>query len=163
MQFSQEISMEEEAQHHRQLPEEWDRLVTKIQQIPGFEDFFQPKKLAQLCKAADAGPVIVVNVHQSRCDALVLMAGIDDVMHIPLDGFSYKNAQTLHQSLNQLLHAAQVHAQYTRLELRRIQVRTTADVGFPSILANLWSSVVEPVLNGLAITVSYLILTHVCD
>jgi hypothetical protein len=109
-QSNQDISMEEEAQHHRRLAEKWEALVTKIRDIPGFEDFLQPKKLAQLCRAADAGPVVVVNVHKSRCDALILMAGLDDVMHIPLDGFSYRNAQTLHQSLNQLLLAAQVRA-----------------------------------------------------
>jgi len=133
--------------------------LAKIRDIPGFSDFLQAKKLAQLSSAANAGPVVVVNIHKSRCDALVLMAGLDDVMHIPLDEFSYEDAQTLHQSLNQLLQAAQVHARDTRLELRRIQVNTTADVGFPSILSKLWSSIVEPVLNCLAITVSRLILT----
>ena len=53
----------------------------------------RPKKLAQFCRAADAGPVVVVNVHKRRCDALVLMAGLDDVMHIPLDNFPYKTCQ----------------------------------------------------------------------
>ena len=160
-QFHWQISMEEDAQRHRRLAEEWKELVTKTRDIPGFSDFLQPKKLPQLCRAADAGPVVVVNVHEHRCDALVLMAGLDDVMHIPLSKFSYKNAQTLHQSLNQLLQAAQVRAQDTRLG--RVQAKTTTDVGFPSILSNLWSSLVEPVLNGLAITVSYLILTHFLD
>jgi hypothetical protein len=161
MQSNQQILMEEEAQGHHRLAEEWEKLVAKIRDIPGFNDFLRPKKLAQLCRAADAGPVVVVNVHKHRCDALVLMAGLDDVMHIPLNQFSYENAQTLYQSLNQILRAAHVCARDTRLELRRVIVKTTTHVGFPSILEKLWSSVVEPVLNGLAITVSYLILTFI--
>jgi len=87
------------------LAEEWEILVKRARDMPGFPRPFQPKKFMQLCSAAHRGPVVVVNVHKRRCDALVIMAGLDEVMHIPLERFSYEKAHHLHQSLNQLLSA----------------------------------------------------------
>ena len=151
-----EFSIEEIAQGHRRLAEEWEMLVKRAKCIPGFEDFLRPKKLAQLCRAADAGPVVVINVHKRRCDALILMAGLDDVMHIPLDHFSYEKGQQLQSSLNKLLLAGGVRARGRRFG--RVATTTTAtDVDFPSILSNLWLYIVKPVLDCLAITVSNLL------
>jgi hypothetical protein len=76
---------------------------------------------------------------------------LDEVMHIPLDYFSYAKALTLHQSLDELLVAAGVRARETRA-MRRVM--TTTCVDFPTILSDLWAFVVKPVLDGLAFTVS---------
>ena len=79
------------------------------------------------------------------------MAGLDDVVHIPLDRFSYQKARQLHHSLNQLLLTAGVRVRDTRAT----KMATTATGGsFRSILSILWSCVVKPVLDGLAIIVS---------
>jgi hypothetical protein len=145
------ISLEEVAQGHHRLAEQWEVLVKKVQDIPGFEDFLQPKKLAQLCSAAVGGPVVVVNVHKDCCDALILMAGLDEVIHVQLDQFSYKKAEELHQSLNQLLLAADLRKRDTRHMRHRT---ANPDVGFSTILSNLWLYVVKPVLDSLALTVS---------
>jgi hypothetical protein len=42
-------SMEESAQHHRRLAEEWEHLGGRVRDIPGFESFLRPKKFTQLC------------------------------------------------------------------------------------------------------------------
>ena len=148
-----QFSMEQVAQDHRRLAEEWEILVKRVQDIPGFEDFLRPRKLAQLQSAARMGPVVVITVHEHRCDALVLMAGLDEVVHIPLDQFSYHKAQQLYRSLNQLLLTAGVRVRDTRAT----RMATTATGGgFRSILSVLWSCVVKPVLDGLAFTVSCL-------
>jgi tetratricopeptide (TPR) repeat protein len=147
-----QLSREEIAQGHRRLAEQWETLVEKAREVPGFEDFLRPKRLRQLCSAADSGPIVVINVHRSRCDALALMAGLDEVMHIPLARFSYEKAQEMHRSLNRLLSAAHVRARDTRAMKR---VATTTGTGFPTILSDLWSYVAKPVLDGLAFTVSY--------
>jgi len=151
----QQLSMEEIAQGHRRLAEEWEMLVKKTRSIPGFNDFLRLKKLAQLYNAADAGPVVVINVHKRRCDALVLISGLDEVTHIPLDCFSYEKARELQQSINELLFAGHVRAREARA-MRR--VTTTTGASFPSILSDLWSCIVKPVLDCCAFTVSYLIL-----
>ncbi|KIM76963.1 hypothetical protein PILCRDRAFT_825717 [Piloderma croceum F 1598] len=148
-----QLSMEQVAQHHRRLAEEWERLVKRARDIPGFEDFLQPKKVELLHTAADAGPVVIINIDKLRCDALVLVAGLKEVMHIPLDHFPYKRAKQLHESLNQLLLSAGVRARDTRA-MRRVNVTGTTDADFPLILSDIWSNVVKPVLDGLAFTAS---------
>ena len=145
--------MEDAAQANRRLAEQWDVLLKRVRDIPGFENFLQLKKFAQLCCAADAGPVIVINVHQHRCDALVLMSGLDEVIHIPLDRFSYKKALELQRHMNQLLFTGRVRTRDVRA-MRRVQ--TTTCPSFPSILSDLWLCVVQPVLDCLALTVSCL-------
>ena len=82
------------------------------------------------------------------------MAGLDDVMHIPLNYFSYEKGQELQYSLDQLLFASGVRARDVRA-MRRAKTTTGAD--FPSILSDLWLYVVKPVLDCLAITVSNLL------
>jgi hypothetical protein len=129
---NQNLSMEQVAQGHRRLAEEWERLVERARAIPGFEDFLRPKKLVQLRSAAKAGPVVVVNAHKQCCDALVLMPGLDEVMHIPLDDFSCEKGQELHQSLNRLLSNAGVRVR----DLRGPKLVTTRqDESFQDILS----------------------------
>jgi hypothetical protein len=151
-----QLSMEKVAQDHRRLAEERERLVKKARDIPGFEDFLRPKRFAQLCSAAEAGPVVVVNVHERRCDALVLMAAFEGVLHIPLERFSAEEARRLHQSLKQLLLAAGVRIrELEREDTRATRLATITEGGsFQSILSNLWSCVVKPILDELAFNVS---------
>jgi len=125
------------------------KLMGRVRALPGFIDFLFPRKFAQLRSAAHAGPVVVVNVHKHRCNALVLMASLDDVMHIPLTRFSYGKAQKLHRLLNQTLVCSGTHA------LRNTRLIRDTDIAFRCILSNLRSCVVNPVLNGLAITVRF--------
>ena len=157
-QSNQPLSVEEAAQRHRRLAEEWERLVGRVRDIAGFEDFLRPKRFAQLRIAAKAGPVVVINVHQSRCDAFALVDGLDEVVHIPLPAFSYAKAQQLQLHLNQLLSTAGVRVR--DIDIRATRLATTTKCGgFEFILSNLWSSVVKPVLDGLAFSVSHLLIT----
>jgi hypothetical protein len=154
-QSNQQLSMEESAQHHRRLAEEWERLVGRVRAIPGFEYFLRPKRFTHLRIAAKAGPVVVINVHESRCDAFVLIDSLVEVVHIPLPAFSYAKAQELHLHLNQLLSTAGVRVRDTGI--RAMRRATSGHGGFEFVLSNLWSSVVKPVLDGLAFSVSHLL------
>lgn len=57
------------------LAREWDELVGQVRKLEGFEDFLKPPRLDLLLPAAEAGPVVVVNVSQWRCDALIVTVG----------------------------------------------------------------------------------------
>ena len=61
--------------HRMALAREWDELVEKVRKLDGFEDFLKPPLLERLLPAAEAGPVVVVNVSRWRCDALIVTAG----------------------------------------------------------------------------------------
>ncbi|MCX5215735.1 CHAT domain-containing protein [Kitasatospora sp. NBC_00240] len=54
------------------LAREWDDLVEQVRKLEGFEDFLRPPRLDSLLPVASDGPVVVVNVSQWSCDALIV-------------------------------------------------------------------------------------------
>lgn len=78
------VSEEEEARKYRASTAEWEELVEQVRSISGFEDFLKPPRLSRLLTAANDGPVVVLNIAKLRCDALALLPGLDDIIHIPL-------------------------------------------------------------------------------
>jgi tetratricopeptide (TPR) repeat protein len=56
------------------LAREWDDLLEQVHGLAGFEDFLRAPRLERLLPAADAGPVVIVNVSPWRCDALIVTA-----------------------------------------------------------------------------------------
>ncbi|MGP3989850.1 CHAT domain-containing protein [Streptomyces sp. 3N207] len=68
-----------EARHN--LARRRDQLLDEIRTLPGLAGFLRPPSVPELVTAAADGPVVVVNVSDYRCDALVVTpdAGIDVV------------------------------------------------------------------------------------
>lgn len=54
------------------LAREWDDLVARVRELDGFEDFLRPPQIESLLPAAETGPIVIVNVSQWRCDALIV-------------------------------------------------------------------------------------------
>jgi hypothetical protein len=127
--------------------------VEKARNIPGFEDFMEPKKFTKLANAARSGPVVVINVYKSRCDALIVMADSNEVINVPLSTFSYNQAHNLQRSLNRLLSNAGIRMRDTRVG--RMVSTELDNGGFEGILSSLWTLVVKPVLDALAFSVSH--------
>jgi hypothetical protein len=154
------LSLEEAAQRHHRLAEKWERLVASVRAIVEFKDFLQPTKFVCLRHAAKFGPVVVINVHKSRCDALALVDGLNEVLPISLDANFYTESQQLCYAFNQLLLGAGLHGQGSDIRKgRTVRTQLRGD-GFESILSSLWSSVVKPVLDGLAFPVSNLLFNY---
>jgi hypothetical protein len=61
---------------------ELNELTAKIRQQHGFENFLLPLNEEELLKAGSAGPIIVINVSEYRCDALIIEQ--DQIMSAPL-------------------------------------------------------------------------------
>ena len=131
------------ASHHQvaktrhQLADQWEALLTRVRAVPGFEDFLRVTKLAQLLKAAQFGPVVYINVHDSRCDALILKPDRDDVIHVPLEGLSHDRALKFRDSLRASLPLPGPGG------------------GFVEILSTLWNTVAKPILDPLELHVSH--------
>ncbi|EYB24434.1 hypothetical protein FG05_11998 [Fusarium graminearum] len=49
-----------------------DDLLTKIRKKPGFEDYLLPPSETAMRAAAQKGPIVVINVSQYRCDAIIV-------------------------------------------------------------------------------------------
>ncbi|KDQ52075.1 hypothetical protein JAAARDRAFT_198503 [Jaapia argillacea MUCL 33604] len=145
-------SLEEVAREHRRLTAEWEVILGEIRGIEGFGRFLLPKPFSQLKSAARSGPVIILNMSNARCDALVLMPGLDDVLHIPLPNLTQAVAEALQNELNDLLsEPGRLPSQLER-PVRRKPLALDYNSKFKMILARLWSDVVKPVLDALAFT-----------
>jgi CHAT domain-containing protein len=67
----------------RQLTMQWDDVVSRIRMLPDFSRFLLPPLFSDLQKAAEAGPVVIVNASRYSCDALIILSGQDPV-HVTL-------------------------------------------------------------------------------
>jgi hypothetical protein len=154
---SSQSLLEQSPKRYHELAHERNELLKTIQTLPGFETFLLPKTFSQLTPAADGGPVIAVNASMSRCDALVLLPDLNDVLHIPLPHFTLNDAHQLQQSLYRALKQKNIvrgSDRGGRLAL------TNPEKEFEIILSQLWKNIVRPILDGMAIMVCiYLILT----
>jgi len=150
--FSEErsLTMEQIGQRHRELASKWEELVERARNIPGCEEFLKAKKVHQLAESASDGPIVFINVHQSRCDALILTQGKGTVMHVPLHSFSLENATELYRSLNELLFInGIIDRPATERGPRLVKPQEAPRIGIERILSNLWFSVAKPVLDVL--------------
>ncbi|KAJ3543667.1 hypothetical protein NMY22_g3058 [Coprinellus aureogranulatus] len=128
-------SLEDEALEHVKLAKEWDRLLGEVRSKPGFENFLQPPTCSTLLQnLPDSGAVVVINVDKKRCDAIALMAGLDEPLHIPLPNFSWERRLSIARTCNT---ASKWMASVPRLR---------------DVLRGLWVDVVKPILGAMAFT-----------
>ncbi|KAI0092623.1 CHAT domain-containing protein [Irpex rosettiformis] len=133
---------------------EYAKLIAHIRSLKGFEDFLRPKTLAQLAPACASGPVVVINMHESRCDALVLYHP-GNVAHIPLPDFSYERAQNLRKQLWTVLSHKRLRSQFRDSSYDENQNRGPLPPGrkrkehdpMSLVLADLWRLVVKPIID----------------
>ncbi|GAA2464369.1 CHAT domain-containing protein [Streptomyces macrosporus] len=135
---------EEIAARNRELSREWGRLTERLRGMDGFERFLLPLPLGldDLRPAAAEGPVVTLNVHPRRCDALALTT--EGLRAVPLPGL--RLAELTEQT--EAFHAAvEAVASAPDGPLAGQAQRTILET-----LAWLWDVVAEPVLDALGLT-----------
>jgi hypothetical protein len=165
------LSLELEAAHYRRLDRDWLSAVEEVRRLDGFESFLRPSPLAELQSAAANGPVVILNSSESGCAAVIMTSS--DIHHVPLPKFTMKIAQTLVKliqyacgmrtdkvtkwMLKDLMAQTQSHPEPFYRDDRHGKLNSngmaTSDDIFLSALAILWTSVAEPVIRCLAMTV----------
>ncbi|KAF9530112.1 CHAT domain-containing protein [Crepidotus variabilis] len=144
--IAHQITIEGQVRSHLNLAEEWDAIIVEIRALPAFSNFLRPPKAIDiLSELPSDGPVIIINVHTDRSDALALLHHADEPLHIVLNSFDYKKAELLRNQLG-------LHLTSEKLRMRddragRIARRPIHSLGH--ILRDLWNSVVWPILQGL--------------
>ncbi|KAG1894761.1 CHAT domain-containing protein [Suillus fuscotomentosus] len=123
---------EDQSPQIRQLAMQWDEVVSRIRMLPDFSRFLLPPLFPDLQRAAEDGPVIIVNASQHSCDALIVHSAGDPV-HVPLD---ITQAQVYEFSSEFQSLAEKFGSSDYQLTL----------VG---ILRKLWNDVVDPVVQAL--------------
>ncbi|MGP3962246.1 CHAT domain-containing protein [Nonomuraea sp. 3N208] len=133
----------EELAHVRVMAADWSELVGRIQALPEFGRFLMPLPLGMpdLGPAAAEGPVVTINVHPRRCDALALCA--DGVRLVPLPDLHA--AELIEQA--EAFHAA-IHTVQTGPDLLAGQAQGV----LLDTLGWLWDVLAEPVLRDLGLT-----------
>jgi CHAT domain-containing protein len=77
-------STEDSSLDIQQLTMQWDDVVSRIRMLSAFSRFLLPPLFSDLRKAAEEGPVIIVNASQYGCDALIVLSAQDPI-HVPID------------------------------------------------------------------------------
>ncbi|KDR65306.1 hypothetical protein GALMADRAFT_232956 [Galerina marginata CBS 339.88] len=138
--MTEKMALQDEAIAGAKLAQEWDQLLQKIRDIPKFKNFLRSARYHDLtARLPKAGPVVVINVHEDRCDAIALVTGTDDPLHIHLDQFSYRDAV-------RLLHLLRSH-----LSAHGGRMDEESDEIEPTVLRELWLGVVKPIIDALNI------------
>ncbi|KAF6765760.1 CHAT domain-containing protein [Ephemerocybe angulata] len=162
MSLSEKISLEAEARGHLELSRQWDSLLKSARDIPGFESFLKPLPCSSIMQhLPEAGPIIVINVNESRCDAIALLAGLDEPLHFPLPAFSIQKAReyrTVFDSQLRVfdLRAREVEAMSSFDSMTSARGIRSAPIGrcgdnspLHRVLRLLWEEVVKPTLDAL--------------
>ncbi|KAF8597921.1 hypothetical protein BDV93DRAFT_610148 [Ceratobasidium sp. AG-I] len=129
-------------QHHR-LVGEYNQLINQARDLPDFHNFMCPKTAADLVPAARSGPVVIVNVHKDRCNALILSPLSDEVAHVPLLDLSQDSISHLHGLMIQTIRAKGIRER-TMARLKDVHCDH-----FNLILSSLWHNLVKPILDFL--------------
>ncbi|KAH7320418.1 CHAT domain-containing protein [Rhizoctonia solani] len=143
-------TLEQIVQEHHRLAVEYADLIQRARKTPGFDNFLKPKKFSELVRAAYSGPVVIVNIHKSRCDALILPSAHHDIVHLPLPKVTYLGIMGMCSRLERSL---QSHGIRERGAFRRPLVDEGEDnqgnESFGFLLGALWVDIVKPILSAL--------------
>ncbi|KAG2128483.1 hypothetical protein BD769DRAFT_1639856 [Suillus cothurnatus] len=127
-------STEDQSSQIRQLTIQWNDVLSCIRMLPDFSRFLLPPLFSDLQKAAEEGPVIIVNASQYSCDALIVLRDQDPV-HIPID-ITQTYVSELSTEFQSVAEQFGCSDQQNKL------------VG---ILRKLWRHIVEPVVQALRV------------
>ncbi|KAI0085860.1 CHAT domain-containing protein [Irpex rosettiformis] len=145
-------TLDSQAQSSHGYALQYEKLIAQVRELKGFENFMRPKKLVELNNACASGPVVVVNVHETSCDALILCRA-GDVVHVPLPDFSLVDAMETQRLLWDTLRAKRL-LNRCRGDMRdddddrggRVTAMDPPDL-MRIILADLWTPVVKPIMD----------------
>jgi len=102
--------------------QELERVIEQIQRLPGFDRFLRAKSEDELKTAAECGPIVIINISDYRCDALIIEK--TQIQALPL----------------------------SHLHVSDIRARATETLAEPEVLEWLWDTIARPVLDKLGFT-----------
>jgi len=157
--MSQKMTLQDQAHTHIKIAGEWNQLLEEIRGIPKFHNFLRPSRASELLRNTPPnGPIILINVDKARCDALALISGCPEPIHIPLTEFTYDQAFSLSRRLSNCLASNGVRVREENRAVRPApERRIKSDIHF--VLGVLWMEVVRPILEGLSYSVSFIFIT----
>ncbi|WP_328785581.1 CHAT domain-containing protein [Streptomyces canus] len=124
--------------------------ISEIRQIPGFETFQRPPRVREFLAEAAHGPVVVFNVSEYGCGALLIADG--KIKHVPLHGLIraqlIDEINVFHSGLRTIGRRKPQGDDTERLKEWSAERRAAQDT-LSGVLKWLWEVVAEPVLTAL--------------
>jgi hypothetical protein len=137
---------EARARRRRHLAEEREALIQAARSHPGFEKLLMPKEFAEISNAAHSSTVVVMNVHDRRSDAIAIMQNTNHLVHIHMPLLADISVGSWCREISQSL--LQTARDCERIG-RPVRPRGTLE----SVLEELWTCAVHPILQALNIGV----------
>ncbi|MFE3196321.1 CHAT domain-containing protein [Nocardia sp. NPDC059240] len=122
------------------LASEFNSLLSKIRLLKGFNSFLQPPSIDEMKAQASQGPIVIVNVSETRSDALILR--LDGVKSLPLPRLELTLLKDKIEIFYRFL-AITISHSATSPE------RKAAQTELHEVLEWLWDTTAEPVLSEL--------------
>jgi hypothetical protein len=119
------------------MAREWDQVLTQVRALPGFEYFLGAVPYPDLAGAVVEGPVVIVNVSQHGCHALIIERGRHQPRVVRLPGLSLDEAAVYAEKMLEALAGANPVKDRNNLL---------------DVLDWLWDAIAEPVLTALGHT-----------
>ena len=122
---------------------EWDGLISSIRAMDGFSTFLAAPPISELTAQARHGRIVFLTAGPTRCDALIITGdAADPVLTVALNHLRQRDAYT---------RANQLRRAYRAAATRDLDAdeNTRSQQEVLEILAWLWDTVAEPVLNAL--------------
>ncbi|MBT2543131.1 CHAT domain-containing protein [Streptomyces sp. ISL-44] len=130
-----------DADRRQQLAEQRQRLTAEIRQLPGFEEFLHPPRLAEILAACKAGPVVVTIAGKDGDGSHALIVTEDGVRSLPLPRLNRDTVGALNTSI--------IAGSELALDPdRSVRERLLAEHDVRSGLVLLWDAVAGPVLDA---------------
>lgn len=159
---STQLSLDTQARSSHGYALEYDRLIKQIRQLEGFENFLRPRAYSELICACAVGPIVIINIHSAKCDALILHQP-GRVKHVPLSSFSEVHAKKLHKDLWSILNLRRLRSRFDDSDVLQddedvrggnLPGKGAKHDPMYKILADLWNLVVKPILDVVCTLVS---------
>ncbi|KAJ7194012.1 CHAT domain-containing protein [Mycena pura] len=150
-QAEKQPSMQTVADSTHQYAQQRRELLKKVRGLENFNDFGLPKTRSKLVQAAREGPVVILNVSNFGCDALLLRPGEADIMHVRLPDFKVDDADIMAKDLKDAV-GGREGGPAQEDERTGKRERRNPDDTLHAMLRTLWHRVVKPVLDALEMT-----------
>ncbi|KAI0825523.1 CHAT domain-containing protein [Irpex lacteus] len=154
---STQLSLDMQTKSSHGYAAEYEKLLKQIRKLEGFGGFLQPRTFPQLAGACKSGPVVLINIDESSCDALILYESEEvKIKHIPLSLLSFDHAINLCNNFSFVLIARGLRGCFRDNSYKwkedcdrgaHLPGRGMKNDPMFKILADLWTMVVNPVID----------------
>ncbi|KAG8875980.1 hypothetical protein FRB97_004530 [Tulasnella sp. 331] len=118
---------------HQNLSRRWNDTISRIRALDGFSSFLKPPPFHSLLRAADEGPVVIVNISEIRSDAIILRNNATPEI-VSLPGATHEEISRIASMMDHAVRAQD-------------EGRPQGEVD--EVLRLLWGCVVQPVVERL--------------